>query len=205
MTRTTTTPKILSDDEVKRILIATGRAEDDFRDHMVLLVALTTGLRVSELVALDISDIKNGRGVKTVVPLRVTKGGRPGEIVIPERTRRKLVAYLAWKERHGESVADEAPLFVSRGGGRSHAPSGSRLSVRATERLFTVWQKRAGFDRHHVLHSTRHTYATKCLRSSGGNLRVVQAACRHANIATTVIYTHVTTDDVARAADNLGW
>lgn len=200
-----TTPKVLTDDEVKRILAATARADADLRDHVVLLLALTTGLRLAELVALDVGDLRNGKGVRTVVPLRVTKGGRPGDMVLPERTRRKVAIFLTWKAKRCELLDDDSPLFVSRGGGRSRCPSGSRLSARSVERLFEVWQRRAEFDRRLNFHATRHTFATRMLRASGGNLRVVQAACRHADIATTTIYAHVTADDVSQAADRLGW
>jgi site-specific recombinase XerD len=77
--------------------------------------------------------------------------------------------------------------------------------VRSAERIFHMWQQRAGFDRSLNFHSLRHSYATRLLKASGGNLRLVQRACRHSNINTTTIYTHVTTDDVAAAADRLGW
>jgi integrase len=128
MSRAGTNPKVLTDDEVRRVLAATGRADDDLRDHVLLLVALTTGLRVSELVSLDVGDIKNGKGVKSIVTLRAhtTKGGKGGDIVLPEKVRRRLVVYLAWKERRGEALDDAAALFVSRGGGRAGATKGSR-------------------------------------------------------------------------------
>jgi integrase len=204
---TAKTPKTLTDAEVRALLTATGRAEKDFRDHVLLLVALNTGLRVGELVALNVGDIRNGKGVKSLVELRAdtTKGKKGGTIVLPEKVRRRLVTYLAWKARGGELVAEDAPLFASRGGGRGGATKGARLSVRSAEHIFTVWQGRAGFDRKLHFHSTRHTFATRLLEASGGNLRLVQTACRHSNIGTTTIYTHITADDVARAAENLGW
>jgi len=167
------TPKILTDDEVRRLLTATSRAERDLRDHMLLALALTTGLRVSELVALNVGDVRNGKGVKSIVELRVTKGDRPGEIVIPEKVRRRLVAFLGWRAEQGETISDDAPLFTSRGGGRGGAERGSRLSVRTAEHIFTTWQARAGFDRKMNFHGLRHTFATKLLRSTG-NLRLVQ-------------------------------
>ena len=102
MSRTGTTPKVLTDDEVRRLLAATSRADDDLRDHVLLLVALTTGLRVSELTALNVGDIRNGKDVRSIVTLRpeTTKGGKGGDVVLPERVRRKLVTFLRWKERN---------------------------------------------------------------------------------------------------------
>jgi site-specific recombinase XerD len=67
-----------------------------------------------------------------------------------------------------------------------------------------MWQARARFDRRHNFHALRHTYATKLLRATG-NLRLVQRACRHSNINTTTIYTHISSDDVARAAETVYW
>jgi site-specific recombinase XerD len=83
-------PKTLTDSEVRSLLATTGRSERDLRDHLLVLLAFTTGLRVSELVALDIGDVRNGKGVKSVVELRAetTKGDKGGEVVIPEKVRR---------------------------------------------------------------------------------------------------------------------
>jgi integrase/recombinase XerC len=191
MARTRTTPRTLTDEEVRRVLAATARSEADLRDHVLLLLAVSTGLRVSELVALDISSVRNGKGVKSVAELRAehTKGGKGGEVVLPEKVRRKLVALLAWKADRGELLDDGAPLFVSRGGGRGGARSGSRLSVRSAEHIFARWQIRAGLDRRLNFHGLRHTFATRLLRETR-NLRLVQIACRHSSPAVTAIYTH---------------
>jgi integrase/recombinase XerC len=199
-------PKTLTDDEVKALLRATSRTEDDLRDHVLLLVALTTGLRVSELVALNVGDLCGGKGIKTVVTLRpeTTKGNRPGDIVIPERTRRKLVRYLAWKKQRAEAVDEGAPLFSSRGGGPSRATKGSRLSVRSAQQVFSVWQQRAGLDRRMNFHTLRHTYASTLLRKTK-NLRLVQVCCRHASPSTTAVYTHPSSDELITAAESLDW
>ncbi len=204
--RNSTSPKTLTDDEVRALLRETGRSVDDLRDHVLLLMALTTGLRVSELVALDVGDLRGGKGIRTVVKLRpeTTKGGRGGEIIVPERTRRKLVQYLRWKSKRGEPIDHEAAVFCSRGGGRSKATKGARLSVRAAQRLFTAWQQRAGFERRMSFHSLRHTYASTMLRKTK-NLRLVQIACRHASPSTTAVYTHPTSNEMISAAESLVW
>jgi site-specific recombinase XerD len=199
-------PKTLTDDEVRALLRATSRTENDLRDHVLLLLALTTGLRVSELVALNIGDLCGSKGMRTVVTLRseTTKGNRPGEIVIPERTRRKVVRYLAWKRKRLEPMNEGAPLFLSRGGGRARSMKGSRLSVRSAQQVFAIWQQRAGFDRRANFHVLRHTYASTLLRKTK-NLRLVQVCCRHASPSTTAIYTHPSSDELITAAESLDW
>jgi hypothetical protein len=84
--------------------------EQDLRDHVLLSPAVST-LRVSELVPLDVGDVRNGKGVKSVVELRPehTKGGKGGKIVLPEKVRRRVAAFLAWKERRDERTDDGAP------------------------------------------------------------------------------------------------
>ena len=200
------TPKTLTDAEVRTLLSVTGRAERDLRDHILLLLALNTGLRVSELTGLNVGDVRSSKGVRTIVPLRpeTTKGHKEGAVTLPESTRRKLVTFLAWKEKCGEPTTDDAPLFVSRGGGRGGGKAGARVSVRTAEHLFATWQTRAGFDRHVHFHMLRHTYGTRLLRQTG-NLRIVQEAMRHSSPATTSIYTHPSTEDLVQAAESLGW
>jgi site-specific recombinase XerC len=200
------TPKTLTDGEVRALLVATGRAERDLRDHVLLLVAVSTGLRVSELVALDVGDVRNGKGVRSVVTLRAetTKGKKGGEVVLAEKVRRRVVAFLVWKERRREALDDGAPLFCSRGGGPAGATRGARLSTRSAQHIFGAWQARAGFERRVHFHILRHCYATRLLRETK-NLRLVQIACRHSSPATTAIYTHPSMQERVQAADSLDW
>lgn len=206
MRTTRSTPKTLTDHEVHTLLAVTGRGEHDLRDHILLLLAVSTGLRVSEMVALDVGNVRNGKGVKSVVELKAehTKGGKGGEVVLPEKVRRKVVGYLSWKQQNGEAVGEGDPLFCSRGGGPVGATRGSRLSIRTAERLFAIWQERAGFDRRLNFHGLRHTFATRLLRQTK-NLRLVQIACRHSSPATTAIYTHPSMQERLDAADTIGW
>lgn len=198
------TPTVLTDAEVRALLEATGRAEQDLRDHLIIAVALGTGLRVSEIVALTIADVSNGKGARGIWTLRpeTTKGDRGGEIALPDRLRRKVSRFLRWKAESGEAVDADAPLFVSRGGGRAGVPGGGRLSVRAVQHLFALWQRRCGFDRRVHFHALRHTYCTNLWKATH-DLRLVQHAARHANPGTTSIYTHASTEDVLRAVQDL--
>jgi site-specific recombinase XerD len=178
-----TAPKSLTDHEVRHLLHATNRGERGLRDHVLLLLAVSTGLRVSELVALNAGDLVSGKGVKSIVVLRpeTTKGHRDGEVVLAEKVRRKVGTYLSWKKDAGEALDRDDPLFVSRGGGRAGALRGSRLSIRTAEHLFGAWQARAGFERRANFHILRHTFATALLRKTK-NVRLVQVACRHISL-----------------------
>ena len=102
----------------------------------------------------------------------------------------------------GEPLDVDAPLFISRGGGRAATVGGGRLSVRAVQHLFALWQARCGFDRRLNFHALRHTFCTNLWKATG-DLRLVQHAARHANPGTTSIYTHASTEDVLRAVQDL--
>lgn len=198
------TPTTLTDAEVRALLEATSRADRDLRDHVIFAVALGSGLRVSEIVALDVSDVMSGKGAKGVWALRAetTKGDRGGVVGLPEKLRRKIALFLRWKQEHGESLSPHAPLFVSRGGGRGGKTGGGRLSIRAAQASFSLWQRRCGFDRRIRFHVLRHTFCTNLWRSTG-DLRLVQQAARHSSPSTTSIYCHASVEDVLVAVQNI--
>lgn len=204
MQHTGLAPKALTDAEQAALLRETARNPHDLRDHMLFALALGTGLRVSELVALDISDVRNGKGTKGIITLRpeTTKGGKGGEVALPERLRRKLSAFIKWKRERGESLETEAPLFVSRGGGRSRAKSGSRLSKAAAQAAFRAWQRRLGFDRRCTFHQLRHSFCYNLWRRTG-DIRLVQRAARHSTPTVTAIYAVPTTEDLVRAVQDI--
>ena len=177
---------VLTDHEQKILLTATSERRRAFRDHMLFALALGTGLRVHELVALDVGDITNESGaVRRRVQLRVFKRSAgnpmPQEVILPERLRLKLAKFLKWKAEKGESVKRGAPLFLS---GRK-----TRISTRQVRYLFTAWQKRAGFERHLHFHALRHTACSNLYRSTK-DLRVVQRFGRHKSVVTTSRYSH---------------
>ena len=160
------------------------------RDHALYSMALGTGLRLSELLGLNVGDVSpDGREARRRVVLdpATTKGGRRGEVFLPERLIPKLRRLLAWKREHGESVEADAPLFVS--------AQGRRLSPRAAQWRFAWWQRKAGFDRHYGFHSLRHSSVTAVYRASG-NLFLAQRFARHASPITTIIYTHPSDEEL---------
>ena len=192
-------PTTLTEVEQARLLKVTGEHARGYRDHVLFSVALGTGLREHELLALNVGDVIDGRRkVKRRVTLRVFKGcesaSGPQEVVLPDGVVYKLGRYLKWKAKRGESVATDAPLFVSR--------NGNRLSARQAREVFRNWQKRAGLDRIHSFHAMRHTACTNVYRRER-DIRLVQRFARHANIATTTIYAQPSDEDLLRAVREL--
>jgi integrase/recombinase XerC len=146
----------------------------------------SSGLRLAELVALDVGDIDLRD--RTV---RVLGKGRKSRIVPVGRLA--LAALRAWlKERAALAAADELALFVARGG--------KRLGPRAIQARVDYWARRQGLSLHVHPHLFRHSFASHLLES-GGELRGVQELLGHADISTTQIYTHLDFQHLARIYD----
>ncbi len=152
-------PETMTAAEQAALLRATA-AHGDPRDHVLYSMALGTGLRLRELLGLNVGDVSpHGREVRRRVVLgpATTKGGRRGEVFLPTRLIPKLRRFMAWKTAHGESVEPDAPLFVS--------GQGRRLSPRAAQWRFAWWQRRAGFDRRYNFHAMRHYAESRIMPS----------------------------------------
>jgi len=174
-------PETMTAAEQAALLRATA-AHLEPRDHLLYSMALGTGLRLRELLGLNVGDVSpDGRAVRQRVTLKVTKGGRRGEVFLPPRLQRKLKRFLSWKRRSGQPAGGDAPLFLS--------AQGRRLSPRAAQWRFAWWQERAGFDRRYNFHSLRHSAVTNVYRTSK-NLFLAQRFARHASPLTTIVYTH---------------
>lgn len=190
-------PRTLTEREQEALLAAT---REHPRDHVLYAMALGTGLRAHELVALDVGDVFDSAGEpKRRVLLRVFKGDGRGEddlqeVVLSEALRAKLAGLRTWKHEQGESLTNEAPLFVSQ--------RGLRLSTRQLRHAFGIWQVRAGFDRHVSAHSLRHSACTNIYASSK-DLRLTQRFARHRSVVTTMLYTHPSDEDLVRAVEQL--
>jgi site-specific recombinase XerC len=192
-------PRTLTELEQKLLLKVTGEHRDGFRDHVLISLALGTGLREHELLALDLGDVLDGDGrAKRRVALRVFKrsADEPAvqEVVLPDLVRAKLEKLRAWKKREGESLAPDAPLFVSR--------LGRRLSARQLRENFATWQRRAGFERRLSFHALRHTACSTLYRRTK-DIRLTQRFARHKSILTTSIYAHPADEDMVRAVREL--
>jgi len=152
------------------------------RDVAILELLYATGLRVSELTALDMDDVD--RAGQTV---RVLGKGRKERIVpFGDRAARALDAYLAWRaERRGTLFRNQR---------------GSRLSARAVHAIVRKSAVAAGIARRVSPHTLRHTFATHLL-DAGADLRVIQELLGHSRLSTTQRYTHVGADQLMRVYD----
>jgi integrase len=152
-------PRTLTELEQATLLKVTGEHRSGYRDHVIFAVALGTGLREHEIAALDVGDVLHDDGrVRRRIALRVFKRSSTElatqEVFLPDgvwykrgRRQDRLGKLVSWKRGQGESLAADAPLFVSR--------RGRRISTRTLRYLFAVWQQRAGFDRPFSFHSSR--------------------------------------------------
>lgn len=192
-------PKTLTEAEQAQLLKTTGEHARGFRDHVLFAMALGTGLRCHELLALNVGDIADGGNkVKRRVTLRVfkrcTDRPAPQVVFLPDGVHYKLGRLLAWKRKRGESLAPDAPLFVSR--------HGNRLSERMARTAFRRWQERAGLPHTHNFHALRHTACTNVYRKTR-DIRLVQRFARHADVHTTTIYAQPSDEDIVRAVRDL--
>ena len=192
--------RTLTEEEQRQLLKVTGQRLDGFRDHLLYSLALATGLRQHELLALNVGDVlpENSDRVRRRLPLRVFKGSRnesdPQEVILPELVREKIKKFLDVRKRDGAVLSSSTPLFLSR--------IGRRLSARQVRDTFAQWQKRAGFERLFHFHSLRHAACTNLYRRTK-DLRLTQRFGRHKSVLTTTIYTHPSDEDLLRSVQDL--
>jgi len=170
-----------------------GRAAP-VRDWAILHVALDSGLRVSEICALQLRDVILDSAHASVI-VRDGKGGKKRGVRIGSALREHLHQFIAWKESVGQSIAGRAPLFVSSRGGP--------LTRTAVYRIFRKHADTVGIPKRFSIHSCRHTYASLLYRASDFNLRLVQKQLGHRSIQTTQIYADVLSEDAALAVEKL--
>lgn len=210
-------PRTLSPAEQAKILKVTGQRRDAFRDHMLISLALGTGLRENEIRSLDVRDVATGpKEIKTRIQLRTfarkgkKKLDRPAEaaeakrqrVFVPKRVRAKLVVFLAWKKKNGEPVGPDAPLFVGRWSPRAPDIRNARLALRTIRWIWRTWQQRAGFETLFSFHELRHTSFSN-LYEQTKDLDLVRRQARHASINTSQIYVHLSDGEMSKAIDKL--
>jgi len=129
-------PTTLTTDEQKVILRATTKR---LRDHVIISLALGTGLRLGEIVGLNVGDVYAPNGtprVRVRVRKEAAKRGRAGDVFLPDKLVTKLKRFRSWKKRNKEALAADAPLFCNQ--------SGTRISKRRVQFAWRQWQVRGG-------------------------------------------------------------
>ncbi len=179
-------PQTVDADQMAQLL--TFRTDDELsvRDKAIMELFYSSGLRLSELVDLDIRDVDLRD--RTV---RVTgKGGKTRMLPVGRFAVQALTTWLY--ERRALASPDEEAMFVSQRGGR--------LRQRAIQVRIERWAKQQGLGVHMHPHMFRHSFATHLLESSQ-DLRAVQELLGHANISTTQVYTHLDFQHLAKIYD----
>ncbi|NCG12367.1 MAG: tyrosine-type recombinase/integrase [Planctomycetia bacterium] len=183
-------PHFLTIQEVMRLL---DQPQTDtyrgLRDRAILEILYSTGLRVSELVALDWCHIDS----KIRLVRAFGKGRKERIVPIGEHAIRSLISYREaipsrWIPENGNWAP--VPVLLNR--------IGERISDRSIRKIFDRYVGRAGLDQKTSPHTLRHSYATH-LVDSGANLREVQELLGHKHLATTQVYRHLTSE--ARTAE----
>ncbi len=175
-------PHFLSTEQVAQLLEAPPANESQgLRDRAMLETIYSAGLRVAELVGLNVSDWERDADV-----LRVLGKGRKERIApVGSYAARALDRWLEVREPLPDADPDDgAAMFLNR--------FGRRLSTRSVGRMLEKYLKQTGLDRLTSPHTLRHSFATHLL-DGGADLRSVQELLGHKSLTTTQIYTHVST------------
>jgi integrase/recombinase XerD len=175
-------PSVLSRDEVNRLLAApAGSSAADLRDRALLETMYACGLRASEAIDLTLNDLDMEGGV-----LRARgKGGKERIVPIGSAALRTLREYFDRGRPRLVGLSDEQRVFVNQ--------RGERLTRQGLYKIVQRHARTAGLERRMSPHTLRHTFATHLL-AGGCDLRSLQEMLGHADIATTQIYTHLSTD-----------
>lgn len=179
-------PQFLTEEEVAKLIESafakTEKDERGLRDRAILETFYSTGMRISELVGLNAEDIDSIGGVVKV------KGKGKKERVVPigDTAITAIRRYLEARKKESES------LFLNK--------SGRRISGRGVRNIVNKYIHLAGIKRGISPHTFRHSFATHLL-NRGADLRTVQELLGHANLSTTQIYTHLTTERLKSVYD----
>lgn len=179
-------PGNLDADRMARLLDIPGDGALVDRDRAILELLYSSGLRLAELVDLNLGDVDMHDAT-----VRITGKGNKDRIV--PVGRHALKALRQWSVTRGDLAdADEKAMFVSN--------RGTRISARSVQARVKHWAKQQGIDANVYPHLFRHSFATHVLESSH-DLRGVQELLGHANISTTQVYTHLDFQHLAQIYD----
>lgn len=179
-------PRALDVDQTSRLLLIEDTSPLALRDRAMLELMYSSGLRLSELVGLDMNNIDLRDGLVTVLG----KGKKSRTLPVG---RYAVVALKKWFDVRADMLKGEQPaMFINR--------RGQRLGARAFQQRLQLWARRQGIQGRVHPHMLRHSFASHLLESSG-DLRAVQELLGHADISTTQVYTHLDFQHLAKVYD----
>jgi len=188
-------PQMVSNSDLEALLNAPHLDEPlGVRDRAILETLYATGIRVSELVGIDLADVDFVRGEVRVLG----KGDRERIVLLGELALEALGQYVSGArvtltaEAQSAKVGPEEALFVNRFGGR--------LEARSVGRMLTKYLNQCGLGERITPHMLRHTFATHLLEG-GADLRTVQELLGHRSLSSTQIYTHVSRERLKKVYD----
>ena len=179
-------PKNLDVDEIGQLLEVDDSDPLSVRDRAMMELMYGTGIRLAELINLDVKHISNNDGEIRVIG----KGNKERKVPFSGHAKQSVSKWLA--VRPALLKSDEPALFVSK--------LGKRISARNVQKRMEQWGLKQGISSHISPHKLRHSFATHVLESSS-NLRAVQELLGHENISTTQVYTHLNFQHLAQEYD----
>lgn len=180
-------PKILDVDQLTGLLEAGTSSELETRDLAMFELFYSSGLRLSELVTLNMEDLDLE---DSTLLIRSGKGGKSRVLPIGRKAKQAIQNWLSLRKQLAKET--ESAIFVNN--------RGKRLSNRSVQLRLDQWCKNKGLPNHVHPHMLRHSFASHLLESSQ-DLRAVQELLGHSNISTTQIYTHLDFQHLAEIYD----
>ncbi|MGB1883037.1 MAG: tyrosine recombinase XerC [Gammaproteobacteria bacterium] len=177
-------PRVLDVDQMSHLLEQDADKPIDVRDRAMWELLYSSGLRVSELVGLDLADLDLEAGQVRVLG----KGSKERDVPVGRHALAAVRGWLGIRRDDGDAKA----MFLNQ--------RGKRLTARAVQQRLRQWARRYGVDGDVHPHMLRHSFASHMLESSG-DLRAVQELLGHANISTTQVYTHLDFQHLAQVYD----
>lgn len=176
-------PSFLTEEEVTRLIdSAAGNDESGLRDRAILEIFYSTGMRISEVAGLSVEDIDSISGVVKAKG----KGKKERMLPVGEHALRAIRNYLNKRKKKSEAV------FLNK--------NGKRITDRGIRNIVSKYMRIVSLRHGISAHTLRHSFATHLL-NRGADLRSVQELLGHANLSTTQIYTHLTTEKLKSVYD----
>ena len=173
-------PSVLTEEEVRELLAVPRHGYMDERDHMLFLLIYNSGMRIGEVLSVDIDEIDFSRRRILITG----KGDKERFVFFSKGTAEELRLYLSARESYLRELGkgEEKALFVGMKGGR--------LPFSSAHIIFDEYRARLGWQKEFTPHTLRHSFATHMM-DRGADIRLVQELLGHESISTTQIYTHV--------------